>query len=295
MVRRSRVVLALLLAAATACGISAVGEAVPQDAAAPVPGIDAAQPAVTPDASAPDTAIPDAGPPCEVKVEDSFGTALDETRWLRGFVNNDDYPKLANVGGPVLSLIAGQKSQASGAVWLKTELPFEAFDIGLDFDIGCTNQDCADGMAVVWVATTDPARLVDTAPGSGLGIPRGTAGTAVAVDLFRSSGIQDPLTPNLSILGINGTAEPGTYNWTLVASPQNQNLVGARRRLDLTLRHNTLDARVDGVSVVNGLLATMPVKGSFGIVAATGQDYARFAVKSLKATFYRCNVPDAGF
>lgn len=306
--RRRALVLVLAALTAAACGIDALGSLVgespadggseggppgPDDAAVDVDDGGASDGGG--DDGASDAAVDvdahvgcDAGP---VVVADPF-VALDAGTWFK--VNdgsNAPYPEIAMTGeGLGASLVNPTATSSLGALWLTTPVPLHAFDVTFRYVMPCDAGTCSDGLAVAWLERTDAG----TAPLSGyvvakasFALPQTLHGGAVAFDLHQDAITGDPVTPDLSLLALDGSV-PGQYDWHAKTSAR-PNMTGAHA-VALRLRKGVLEVRVDGALVQSGPVASR-FTGFFGFGASSGDTTGTFVVRAFVGTYYTCDDP----
>jgi hypothetical protein len=270
-----------------ACGLEHVGTGETADASTEVEA-----------GAAPDTgaAPKETGPACVpmVQITDPL-TTIDTTRWqVVKDGSNGDHPKVVTGGespltGAVLSLVLPGSGNSRGGVWLMAPVPTRAFDVKLSTYVQCGGA-CADGLVIVWASTTDRT-LLDTAPsGRALGIPAKSNGGALLLDLYQNVESSDPPTPNLSVLQLDGTKNPGDYAWSKASTPKTDSLLGTEHTLELRLRKGMLEVKVDGATVANAPTGS-GFPALFGVTAATGADKALFLIRNFSGAFYDCDAP----
>jgi hypothetical protein len=270
---------ALAAGSLDACGIGVEGSMAATDAAAPLDGgTDASLPP-------PPTCTP-------VVLKDALST-IDAAVWREvRDGSNGTYPQIvpspeSPFSSPALSLVKPAAPSSRGGIWLQTRVPTRAFDVTLSFQIKCTAP-CAEGLAVVWLNTTDANVLDSAASGRGFGIPPTVAGAAVAIDLARNSETGEGPTPSVSLLSIDGAQNPGDYAWAKPSGPADTTLVSGLRKLEIHARAGNVEVRVDGVLAVSGP-SKLGFQGLFGVTAATGGDVAEFFVRDFSGSFYACD------
>lgn len=270
-----------------ACGLEHVGTGENADAS------------VVDEAGAPadtgaDVAPKDTGPAClpAVQITDPF-TTLDNTRWQAvKDGSNGDHPKVVTGGespltGAVLSLVTPGAGTSRGGVWLLAAVPTRAFDVKLSTYVKCGGT-CGDGLAIVWADTADRTLLDAAASGRGFGIPAKANGGALALDLYQNAESSDPPTPNLSVLQLDATKNPGDYAWSKASTPKTDSLLGTEHTLELKLRKGMLEVKVDGATVANAPTGS-GFPALFGVTAATGSSTALFLIRSFSGAFYDCD------
>jgi hypothetical protein len=190
-------------------------------------------------------------------------------------------------GGPAF-FTPPERRDAIGGLWLTTPVALRSFDLELDFHVRCTNgSSCADGLAVGWLDTTSAAGLTNENDGHRYGFPAAVSGGAVLVDTYQNKldETDDPPSPSLQIVRLEGSKTLGLYKWTLAS--KSTDFPGANHKLAVSVRGTTVSVRYDGGAA---LTSTVPMvtRGLIGISAATGGQTDAVAVRNVKASFYEC-------
>ncbi len=245
------------------------------------------------DVAAADQEPPPPTPGCVVEIDDALG-GIDETRWMRILDQEADsqgLPKGETVGTQSHIVLAREGLQwARAGIFLRNAVPTNAFDIAFDFALVCLGG-CADGFAAAWLETTSEQALGNANDAHALGIPTGVRGGAVAIDLFKNSETNDDQTPNLQILDIDPTKQPGDYDWSVQSSQTFPTIYATGHHVELRLRSSALKLVMDGITLREGIVVPSGFEGTFGFVGATGNQTATMVVHHLKAKFYRCDAP----
>jgi hypothetical protein len=224
-----------------------------------------------------------------VSVDASLGSAEDLTAFVPvAFVPDAaiQYPAIAPDAGT--ALLAGEQS-ARSSIWFATPVPLAAFDVRFELLVTCSSQDCADGLAFVWLDTSsvDAAFGVEADQGSSFGIPWRVGGAAVAVDLFQNtSPMNDPLTPALELLALDPASTPTAFPWVVGSAPAPALRSGAWTEMAISVRGAQVSVQYGPTVAKAGL---PPVaRGVFGITGATGTSAAGFNVRNLRGSFASC-------
>lgn len=290
--------------AAMSCGIQLVGTAGTGTETTPDGGTPDAPLGVSEDGAA---ALPDGGvsvadadadaPACSfVHIVDPL-TSLDagDGGWVVARdTSNGDHPKIdPSAEGPAVSLISLNAVSSVGGIW-RSPMDVRAFDMSFRYIITCgALATCADGIAAMWVQSRDggPPELFPSLSGSTFGMPGpGVRGGAVAIDVHKDLGTNDPSTPCISILSIDPTKSPGTYDWHVASTPQDAGLVSAHD-VAIRVRKNVVSVSLDGAPLLSSAIATTGFVGWVGIGASTGANVGTFVIRNFDAKFYVCDEP----
>lgn len=292
-------VAALVATLLAACGIDAIGSFVEE----PLPdrGIDddGSAPAMPTDGEASDGGTADAGidveagPRCDASlVVDDPLSAIDASTWiLIADTSNVGWPQVETTAeGPAVALVTPSSGGNLGAIYLAQPLAIRAFDVKVRSLVTCPDAGgCSDGLAIVWLATDGGAPALQTYTSTPtFGIPAAVAGAGVAFDLQTDLGPNDPASPSVSLLAIDGVGAPGGYDWHTKSAPA-PTFVG-NRDLTLSLRKGQLTARVGGATAIAGPVDA-GFTGYFGFAASTGGAIGHFVLRNFSATFYECDDP----
>ena len=276
------------------------------------------------DAPAPDSAITTDGPaegaptdggdaaPPPCKPDLVLDTPLTSTlgTWSPRAIRNGSYPKIEAFEGTPATVLypfvdttpfpvdpsnpdAGttsrpERTDAVSGIWQTSAVGLRAFDVELEVFVKCTTvNSCADGVAFIWLDTTNAALLNDGGLGHTQGVPAAVAGGAVLLDNFRNdpADTSDPDVPALEIVKIDATKSLGRYPW--VVASQTATFLKAWHKLGISVRGDTVNVRYDGAPA---LTATVPsvARGFIGISGGTGGQTDAVAVRNVKGSFYAC-------
>lgn len=294
---QGRAILAATVAALlAACGIDAIGAFIEETPPERRNEEDASTPAI--DAEPPDGASEDAGidveagPRCDASfvVEDPL-SAIDASTWiLIADTSNAGWPQVETTAeGPAVALVTPASGGNLGAIYLAKPLPIRAFDVKVRSLATCPDAGgCSDGLAMVMLATDGGAAALQTYTSTPtFGIPASVPGIAVAFDLQTDVGPNDPTSPSVSLLAIDGSA-PGQYDWHTKSAPA-PTFVG-NRDLTLSLRKGQITATVGGQPAIAGPVDA-GFTGYFGFAASTGGAIGHFVLRNFSGTFYECDDP----
>jgi hypothetical protein len=297
--RRDRLVAALVVGAfAAACGLDLVG--------AGLPGSTPDKSSLPPDGAATDDASPDAPgndgatdadakPPCPSVTFTHALSVLDagaDGGWIiMHDSSNGDHPKIdPSPEGAAVSLIGAGSSV--GGIY-RPPAPLKAFDLSFRYIVQCPSglTSCADGISAIWLEATDAGAGALYAPASGatLGVPPSMRGSAFSLDTYQDPAPADPAIPSFSILAIDPTKAPGSYDWHTTKGSADAGFVGAHD-VTLTVRKGSLTAKLDGATVLTGPVAT-DFEGWMGVVASSGGTMGLFFVRNFSMTLYGCDDP----
>lgn len=289
-----RVLVVVGVVGAAACGIDALGQLVdePRDRADEDASTDGGP---APDATAADADIDvvDAGPRCDASyvVTDPL-SMIDVDTWIvitDG--TNVGFPAVETTSeGPAVALLAPDAGTNLGAIYLAEPVAMRAFDVKVRSLVTCPDAGgCADGLAFTWLATDGGATTLQTYTSTPtFGIPANVPGAGVAFDLQTDVSANDPASPSVSLLAIDGVGLPGQYDWHTKTAPAPT--FAGNRDITLSLRKGQLTVKVDGAPAIDGPVDA-GFTGYFGMSASNGLAFMRIALRSFSATFYECDDP----
>jgi hypothetical protein len=299
MLRRVAVCTLALAGVAAACGLDVVGtfaagakeDAGQEDDASidrPPDGVDAA--GIDADATV------DAGPRCAfVTVTDPLTALLGDggDGWFVSHdISNGDHPKIdPSSEGPAVSLITPDVTSSAGAIW-RAPLPVHAFDVSFRYIITCDGG-CSDGLGLLWIESHDGGapELFPPTSANTFAIPPGFRGSGVVLDVRSDTVANDPATPSLSVIAIDPTKTPGTYDWHVTNGSPDAGYLGSHHVAVRLRKESGLTATVDGVDVLTTPTVLMDFNAWFGIGASVASDKGTFVVRDFKAAFYECDDP----
>ncbi len=250
-------------------------------------------------------------PPCnpERTIDTPLATTLGD--WSPRAIRNGSYPKVekfqdspAAVLYPIVDTTpfpvdpmnpdagttsAPERTNAVSGIWQLSPLALRSFDVELEILVRCTSSDsCADGAAFIWLDTTNAALLNDGGTGHTQGIPAGVSGGAVFLDNFHNGDADetnDPATPALEIVKIDGTKPLGAYPWVVTSLASK--FLGSWHKVGISVRGDAVSVRYDGAVALTANVPSV-ARGLIGISGGTGGETDAVAVRNVKGTFYAC-------
>lgn len=231
----------------------------------------------------------EAGPTCAPTYQLTDALAVISGDWLTS-PTMSGYPKaLDGPAGTRMVALTDFAGGQRGGFWLKQTVPMQAFDVSFDYFIECMdNAQCADGLAVAWINTTDADDLADGAGGRSLALPKhaGGAVTLTADKNFNSGHLSDDDNINAPALTIRSVT--GTTNVLRVSVADT--FWKARRHMALRLRKGIVTVTDGDLKVTSSIDSGFI--GYFGVTAATGNDIDHAWIGAFSGSFYACDPPD---